>query len=223
MIYPRIIINFKTYASGIGHNALRMAQWCQQAASQDNILLAVAVDATDIRLISDHVTIPVLGQHVDGVGYGAHTGRILAASIKDAGAWGTLLNHSEDPYTDEALKAAITSCKELGLLTIVCAPNSTAAGRYATFHPDMIAIEPPELIGSGISVSQAQPSVITDTIQAVTMVNPSIPVLCGAGISTSVDVQKARQLGAHGVLLASGVIEAPEPLTVLHNLITGFK
>jgi triosephosphate isomerase len=50
-------------------------------------------------------------------------------------------------------------------------------------------------------------------------IDDSIPVLCGAGISTGEDVESARDLGASGVLLASGVAKAAEPESVLRDLV----
>ena len=49
-----------------------------------------------------------------------------------------------------------------------------------------------------------------------------IPVLCGAGIRTKEDVQKALLLGVKGVMLASSVTEAKDPEKVLRELAEGF-
>jgi triosephosphate isomerase len=43
-------------------------------------------------------------------------------------------------------------------------------------------------------------------------------VLAGAGISTTEDIEKALQLGADGVLVASGVAKADNPAEKLSKL-----
>ena len=83
-----------------------------------------------------------------------------------------------------------------------------------------MAIEPPELIGSGIPVSQAEPEIVEDTVDAIHKINTKIGVLCGAGISTADDMQAALDLGSDGVLLASGIILADDPKKALFNLVS---
>ncbi|MBU2560167.1 triose-phosphate isomerase, partial [archaeon] len=91
----------------------------------------------------------------------------------------------------------------------------------AEMGPTSIAIEPPELIGSGIPVSKADPGIVSDSVAAVENINKDIIVLCGAGISTGEDVKAAIELGAKGVLLASGVVKAGDPKSVLLDLASG--
>jgi len=80
----------------------------------------------------------------------------------------------------------------------------------AALKPDMIAIEPPELIGSGIPVSKAKPEVVSGTIDLVRQVNRDVVVLCGAGITRGEDVEAALKLGTEGVLVASGIVKAKD-------------
>ena len=47
----------------------------------------------------------------------------------------------------------------------------------------------------------------------------SVPVYCGAGISTGEDLTAAQDLGAEGVLLASGVAKADDPKAALEDLV----
>ena len=46
-----------------------------------------------------------------------------------------------------------------------------------------------------------------------------MPVLCGAGIHTGEDVKKSRELGAKGILVASGVVKAKDQRKALKELI----
>ena len=91
----------------------------------------------------------------------------------------------------------------------------------AAFSPDFIAVEPPELIGGDISVTSANPRIVSDTVDTVKSVDPKVKVLCGAGVKTGEDVRKAIELGAEGVLLASGVVKSNDPKKTLMDLVSG--
>ena len=110
-------------------------------------------------------------------------------------------------------------CRELGLTTCVCAESIAKAAELAAFSPDMIAVEPPELIGGDISVTSANPKIVEDTVNSVKSVDSGIKVLCGAGVKTGEDVRAAIDLGADGVLLASGVVRSKDPESILNDLI----
>ncbi|PIX31833.1 triose-phosphate isomerase, partial [Candidatus Bathyarchaeota archaeon CG_4_8_14_3_um_filter_42_8] len=84
-------------------------------------------------------------------------------------------------------------------------------------------IEPPELIGTGIPVSKAKPEVVTDTIKLVRKVNPTVTILCGAGISHGDDVAVALRLGTQGVLVASGIVKAKDQYRVLREFAKATK
>jgi len=208
--FPIILINYKTYSQAIGDRAVELAKVAESVSKETGITVAVAPQFTDIPRIAQVVEIPVFAQHIDPILPGAHTGHILPEAIKEAGAIGTLLNHSEHRLRLDILDECIRRAKEVGLLTVVCTNVPSVSAAAATLGPDMIAIEPPELIGTGVAVSKAKPEVITDTLNAVQKVNPTIPVLCGAGITTGEDVRAALDLGTKGVLLASGVVKAKD-------------
>ncbi|MBN1275633.1 alpha-hydroxy-acid oxidizing protein, partial [Candidatus Woesearchaeota archaeon] len=87
--------------------------------------------------------------------------------------------------------------------------------------PDFIAMEPPELIGGEVSVSEARPGLIGETVAAVRAV-ADVPVLVGAGVKDGEDVRKACSLGAEGVLVASGVTKAGDKESVIAGLADGF-
>ncbi|MBU0472506.1 MAG: triose-phosphate isomerase [Nanoarchaeota archaeon] len=217
MKLPIIIVNFKAYTEGTGREAEHLAQICEKVAHETGKSIAIAVEEVDIHRISSLVDIPVLSEHFDPIGPGAHTGQNLPQALKDNGAYGTLLNHSEDRFRIDLLKESIELARDVGMKTVVCANDVEVAEAIATFEPDMIAIEPPELIGGDISVSTARPEVITNAVEKVRSV-ADIPVLCGAGIKTGADVKKALKLGAKGVLVASGVVRAGNPEKVLREL-----
>ncbi|MBU0577175.1 triose-phosphate isomerase [Patescibacteria group bacterium] len=212
-----IITNFKLYESASGDKALELAKIHEEVAKETGADIQVAVQAVDLARISQEVDIPVLAQHIDPVGFGSGTGKILPESVKMAGGVGTILNHSENRLKREVLEASIKRAKENGLTTIVCAETPEEGASFLEFDPDYIAVEPPELIGGDISVSTAQPEIIENASKLI----GSEKLLVGAGVKNGVDVKTCIELGAKGVLLASGVTKAEDPKAVLMDLAGG--
>lgn len=172
----------------------------------------------DINRIANEVDIPVFAQHVDPINYGSHTGHILPQAIKEAGAIGTIINHSERRLKLTDINTAIRMASEAGLTSIVCADTPEVSAAVAALNPDVIAVEPPELIGTGIPVSKAKPEVVTNSIKLIRKVNPTVIILCGAGITKGADVKAALKLGTEGILIASGVVKAKDQYTALLDL-----
>ncbi|MEK6858219.1 MAG: triose-phosphate isomerase, partial [Nanoarchaeota archaeon] len=216
---PVCIVNFKSYPNATGRNALTLAKICDKVSQATNTQIIICVQTADIPLIAKSVKIPVFAQNVDPYEAGAHTGWVLAENLKEHGAQGTLLNHSEHKLSIDVLKKCLLRAKAAHLLTIVCAETSEEARLVASLKPDAIAIEPPELIGSDISVSSAKPELIEQSVRAVSFV----PILCGAGIHTKDDVSKAIKLGAKGILVSSGVVNSPNPEKALKELVSGLR
>lgn len=212
---PMIIVNFKTYLESTGQNALQLAKQAEKAAKETGACIVVAPQPADLKTIAQSVDVPVFAQHIDPIKPGNSTGHILAESVKEAGAVGTLINHSERQLRLIDIDATIALCKQQGLTSCVCANNPSVSAAIAAMQPDITSVEPPELIGTGISVSKAKPEIVTDTVKLVHQVNPKMMILCGAGISTADDVAIALKLGTQGVLVASGIVKAKDPYSVL--------
>ena len=219
---PMLLINFKTYEQGTGKKALALAKSSDSIARKTGVNIVLSVQPTDLKGIAGNVSIPVYAQHMDPIKPGSHTGWILPEALKDAGAKGTLINHSEHNIDKKSVSLNIGRCRELGLVSVCCAATPRIAKELAAFGPDFIAIEPPELIGGDVSVSEARPEIISDTVKAVKKVNPKVRVLCGAGVNSTEDVKKARELGAEGVLVASAIVKSNNPDKVIKALIEGF-
>ncbi len=216
--YPLLLINFKTYTQGTGKKALELAKICEKVMKETDICIAVALQATDIRMVSSEVDSPIFSQHIDPVIPGSNTGHTLIEAIKEAGAIGTLINHSERKIKLADIDTIIQLTREHGLFSCVCASTPKIAGAIAALEPDCCATEPPELIGSGISVSTAKPEIITETVEIINKINPKVIPLCGAGITNSEDVKKALELGTKGILVASGVVKATNPEKILEEM-----
>lgn len=215
---PLILINFKTYTEATGKNALKLAKIAEEVSLKTEVSIGVAPQFTDIAALAKEVNIPLFAQHIDPIEPGSFTGHTLPEAVKEAGAVGTLINHSERRLKLSEIDATITRAREVGLTSVVCTNNAVVSAAVAALKPDMIAIEPPELIGTGIPVSKAAPEVVTDTLDLVKGVNPKVIVLCGAGITKGDDVAAALRLGTEGVLLASGVVKAKDPHKALLEL-----
>jgi len=212
---PIILVNFKTYAEATGRNALNLAKTAEKINQETGVSVGIAPQYVDIAPIAQNVSIPVFAQHIDPVAHGSFTGHVLPESVKEAGAVGTLINHSERRLKLADIDAAITRAQQVGLVTVICSNNSAVSAAVAALKPNMVAVEPPELIGTGIPVSKAKPEVVSGTVELVKHVNPEVIVLCGAGITTGEDVAAALRLGTEGVLVASGIVRAKEPYKAL--------
>jgi triosephosphate isomerase len=212
---PIIIVNYKTYTEATGKKALQLSKIAEKVSVEAGINIGVAPQFTDITPIADTVSIPVFAQHIDPISPGSHTGQILLESVKEAGAVGTLINHSERRLKLFEIESIVTRTRGSGLVSVVCTNNAGVSAAAAALKPDMIAVEPPELIGTGVPVSKTKPEVVSGTVEVVKQVNPNVVVLCGAGITTGGDVAAALNLGTKGVLVASGIVKAKDPRKVL--------
>ncbi len=212
---PMIIVNFKTYLESTGKKAVELAKQAEKASKETGVQIIVAPQFVDLAKIAESVEIPVFAQHLDPIKPGNSTGHILAEAIKEAGAVGTLINHSERQLRLIDIDASIALAREKGLVSCVCANNPSTSAAVAALKPDITSIEPPELIGTGIPVSKAKPEIVTDTVKLVMQVNPKMTILCGAGITAADDVAIALKLGTRGVLVASGIVKAKDPYSIL--------
>lgn len=218
---PIIIVNVKTYLEATGKKAVAMAQLMDRLAQETGASLAIAVQPTDITSCAAARHVAVYAQHIDPIVPGSSTGWLLPEAAKEAGAVGTLVNHSEHRLRLADIDAVLSRARGLSLETCVCT-NNVATSKAATgLSPTMVAVEPPELIGGDISVTTADPRIVSDTVETVKALNRDVLVLCGAGVKTGKDIAAALELGVDGVLLASGVVKAKDQEKVLRDLIAG--
>jgi triosephosphate isomerase len=213
---PVFVVNCKAYENASGEALIALAKELASVAQLRGVQLILAVPATEIRAVAAAVSIPVFAQHVDAVNTGAHTGYLPANFLVDAGASGTLLNHSEHRIEHD-LAAHVTAARRAGLRVIVCARDATEVKILRNLDVEYIAVEPPELIGGDISIATARPELISASVK-----HCSDCLLVGAGIKTREDVEKAMELGAKGVLIASGIVRAQKPKDALLALATGW-
>jgi len=220
---PVIIVNFKTYLESTGKRAVELAKKAEKVYRETGIYVGVAPQLADLSAVAKAVEIPVFAQHIDPIKPGGYTGHVLAEAVKEAGAIGTLINHSERRLKLSDIDEIVKLVREKGLMSVVCANNPSTSVAVSSLNPDLVAIEPPELIGTGIPVSKAQPEIVSGTVQLVREVNKKITILCGAGISHGEDVSAALKLGTEGVLVASGIIKAKDPYAIILEFAEAMK
>lgn len=216
---PILVTNFKAYKQATGVNAVELAKTHELVARELGVNLAIAGQAMDLHMLAASVSLPVLAQHVDGCGFGAYTGHVPVEIAHGLGVDGSLLNHSERRISDTQIQTALDDMKRLGMLSVVCAESVEEAHRFIEMGANYVAIEPPELIGGEVSVSTARPELIREAVERIGSHN----VLIGAGIKNGEDVRIAMELGAGGVLVASGVVCAERPADALRELCRGLK
>jgi len=220
---PIIIVNLKTYSQSRGDGALRIARALDEVATETGVAFAVAPNAFDVRLLAAGTDLPVLAQSVDAVPEGGHTGHLTPEAARDAGSVGSLVNHSEHRLRLADIEHVVDRLRGCDLDSVVCTNNATVSRAAASIHPTFVAIEPPELIGGNVSVTSADPGIVTRSVDLVKAVDEDVRILCGAGVKTGTDVRMALELGTDGVLLASGVALAEDVRAVARDLAAGVK
>lgn len=211
-----VLVNLKAYPC----DPVAVAEAARDVAEESGARIAVAPQVAHLAAVAE-TGVETWAQHVSPVEHGSHTGSTLAEAVADAGAVGTLLNHSENRIRLADIDGSLVAADRADLETVVCANNPGQAGAAAALGPDAVAVEPPELIGGDVSVASADPAVVEDSAAAVGAVDDGVDLFCGAGVSSGEDVSAAGDLGASGVLLASGVAKANDPRAVLRDLVSG--
>lgn len=218
-----IIINCKNYLEIAGEKIFQLSEIAQDIAERYKIEIIIAPPQNSLFYLSQFIKIPLICQHVDDEKIGPSTGFIIPELAKSYGASGSLINHSEHRMEHINIKNAIERLRQLNMFSIVCASTSMEVGELSRFNPDMIAIEPPELIGTGKAVSKVNPSIIVESVKEARTYSKNVKVICGAGIVDKTDIQSAINLGSQGILLASGLIKSESWKDKLIELSEGFE
>ena len=215
-----IVVNFKTYASAQGDAAVALAKAMAEVDLTTDATMVAVVSAFDLSAVKTAApNLEVWTQHLDPIGWGSNTGWLHPETAMGHGATGTIINHAEHKVDLDHVETLIAQLPD-NFPTCACAADIDEAKALAALSPAFIAVEPPELIGGDISVTTADPGIVSGTAQAVKEANPNVRVLCGAGVKNGADVAMAIELGTEGVLLASGVTKAQDPKSVLYDLVS---
>lgn len=201
------IINCKNYEETSGEQILKLVKISEKISKKIGVTIAVAPGQHQIALLSKS-KIPIFAQHLDNAKVGSTTGFLIPEIVKKSNIKGSLINHSEHRISEKDISEIIGRLKALNLISVLCVKDVHEAKKFAKLGPNYIAIEPPELIGSGKAVSKETPELIVDAAKAVREQNKKTKLLCGAGIVSADDVKKALELGSVGILVASGIVKS---------------
>ena len=203
-----LIVNFKTYKQG--EEVVKLAKIVEKISRK----IIIVLQATDIYGVRQETGLEIFSQHVDYFEVGRNTGYILPETVKEAGASGTFLNHSEHKLSFNILEKTLKRCKKLGLKTLVFVKSLQEAKKVSKLKPAYIVFEPPELIAGKISVSEAKPDLVKKIVK-----NVKGNILIGAGIKNRRDVEIAKKLGAKGVVVSFIVTTSKNPEKILKELL----
>lgn len=201
------IINCKNYEEISGDKIIKFVKIIEEISKKSKVKIAIAPPQHLIGAVANS-SIPILAQHVDNEKIGSTTGFVVPELLKKSKVSGSLINHSEHRITEKDIIHLVSRLRELKMISVVCVKDIAEVKKYAKINPDYIAIEPPELIGSGKAISNERPELITKAVDVIKSEKSKTRLLCGAGIVSGNDVKRALELGSRGILVASGIIKA---------------
>ena len=201
------VINCKNYEEVSGNKIIKFIKIAEQVSKKYKVKIAISPPQHLIGLVAN-TSIIILAQHVDDSKIGSTTGFMIPELLKKSKVKGSLINHSEHRISSKEIRKLVLKLKELKMTSIVCVKDIVEVKKYLKLNPDFIAIEPPELIGSGKAISTEKPELIAKAADIVNNSKNKTKLLCGAGIVSGDDVKKAIELGSQGILVASGIIKA---------------
>ena len=203
------VINCKNYEEIAGDKVIKFVKIVEKISKKYKVKIAISPPQHLVGLVANS-SIPIFAQHIDVSKVGSTTGFIIPELLKKSKVKGSLINHSEHRITNNEIEKLVLKLKELKMISILCVKDIAEVKKYVKLNPDYIAIEPPELIGSGKAVSKEKPELIAKAASIVNNSKNKTKLLCGAGIVSGEDVAKAIELGSKGILVASGIIKAKD-------------
>ena len=215
---PVFEIGLKGYAYGA--EAVRLARAADRLSDELGVTVIFDPQCVDIPAVARETRhLLVFAQHMDPVAVGRGAGYVLPEAIKEAGAVGTMLNHSERRMTLADINRAISRAHEVGLATMVCADSPEEAAAIALLGADIVLAEPPELIATSRSAATEMRGFVERTVDMVGRIDPDIIVMCGAGVQTPDDVAQMIGLGVGGTGSSSGILKAIDPIGLMEAMI----
>ncbi|MGI6536918.1 MAG: triose-phosphate isomerase [Caldicoprobacterales bacterium] len=202
-----------------GDAVLELAKAADEAAEKYDIDVLFITPVVEIRRIAENTkNLIILAPYMDTLRPGRGMADILPEAVKDAGAKGVVVNHSEKPMTLPAIKATIERANELDMLVFACADTIAEAKAIAQLGPDIINPEPSELIG-GAAGKVSDMSYVKESIKAIKEINPNILVEQAAGITTGQQVYDFIMAGSEAAGAASGILNAEDPIAKMYEMV----
>ena len=215
------VINCKNYDEISGVKIIQFVKTAEKISKKYKIKIAIAPPQHLIGLVLTS-KIPIFAQHVDVSKVGSTTGYIVPELLKKSKVAGSLINHSEHRISPKEISLLVSKLRQLKMTSILCVKDVAEVKKYSKLNPDYIAIEPPELIGSGKAVSKERPELITKAAKGVKGAKNKTKLLCGAGIVSGEDVSAAIKLGSKGILVASGIVKSKNWSKVIEEFAKAF-
>lgn len=213
-----LIINFKTYKESTGKNALLLAQIADEVSQRTGVEIIIVPQPTDIFQIKKTTGIEIWAQHLDDIDPSRHTGWISPFALRQVGATGVLINHSEHRLSLDEIKKRVKYAKKYDLKTLVLTDSVDEAKEINLMEPDYIGFEKEELIEGRVSIIEVEGPKIEEILDQIDR-----PLVIGSGINDRDDITASLKIGAKGVILASGVIKAQNIEEKLTELAKAFK
>lgn len=214
-----VIVNLKNYKESTGRNLETFLRYLNNVDIQNKVRIIIAVNPLDIVNAKKYSRHEIFSQTVDPAAKGAFTGKIPMESLLEIDVKGSLVNHSENRIESGRIESIAEMAGQFHFETVLCVESLEEAKKYAPLHPSFIAYEPPMLIGGDVSVTSAEPSIISNVVKSC--IPENVRVLVGAGVKNPEDARMSIKLGADGVLIASGIVKAKEPAEALNGIIKG--
>lgn len=213
-----IILSLKTYKESTGEAAIKLLSCVKRVSEETGVKIVPAVQPTDIYRVKKELGIEVWAQHMDPIEPGKNMGWLSPYALKEAGASGVVINHSEHKMPEEIVKKTLDKAKEYGLANVIIGFNPEMIIKFDSWGPDFVSYEREDMIGTGVSMLTQEEENIKKLVSVLKR-----PLIIGAGISTGEDIKQAVALGAKGAILASGFVLAKDPEAKLRELAQGFK
>jgi triosephosphate isomerase len=215
---PLIVLNFKAYPEVFGEKGVQLAKIAEKVSDDLGISIVICPPVTYLAKYAEILNIPVFSQNLDNVVSGSSSGKVSVEMIKESGASGALINCPENKTDLTDLESIVRISRTHRLFTIVCTSNEAISAAVTKLDPHAIAFGSPELNEPGVSVSTARPEFIQNHVKRIKLENPRVSPLCGTGIYSYNDVEKALKFGIEGILIASVFIQAKDPYELLNSM-----
>jgi len=213
-----IFLALKTYKKTTGDAVIKILSSVKKIIKETGVPIITCAQATDIYRIKKELDIEVWAQHMDPIDPGKNTGWISPYSVKNAGATGVLINHSEHKLKEEVIIETVKKARQYNLKIILIGQTVEMIKKFDSFDIDFLSFEKEDLIAGLVSMIDQQEKAIKDLVKIV-----KHPLIIGAGINDGEDTRKSKAAGAAGVLMATYFVTAPDPEQKLRELAKGFK
>ncbi len=213
-----IFLALKTYKETTSNEGIKKLSSVKKVSEEFNIPIIAVAQATEIYRIKKELDIEVWAQHIDPIDPGRNTGWISPFSVKEAGATGVLINHSEHKLKEEVILETIKKARQYNLKTLLIGQTVEMVKRFDSYDIDYLSFEKEDLIASTISMIDQQEETIKSLVKTI-----KHPLIIGAGINDGEDARKSKAAGAAGILMATYFIQASDPEQKLKELAEGFK